>query len=258
MLDYGAAALNDGLMRGPQWTAYVTNLVASAASNRVWSFLAGRRSQINLMRDGLLLTSAGRNVPQPMVEAIDWPDVTAIDLSKGPVRITTRSGVHTIHGFDKADRLQFYDAIAEARMHTGLPPSHVTIAGTGTLATARNTKKRWAAVLEWGVTLAVIGAIVAHINGSAAVCKPVAAKVDADVFLINGEPDAGFTVHATIANTGKEGPIKVKAVLTTSEGTFTREQSVSFPENATRVLDFGFPEPTINATNVQGVVSCSP
>ncbi len=41
-----------------------------------------------------------------------------------------------------------------------------------------------------------------------------------DVFIIDGNPDASYTITANIKNLGKPGPIHITAILETSEGEF--------------------------------------
>ena len=153
---------------------------------------------------------------------------------------------------DKGNRREFSDALNEARLRGDIP-AHVVLAGWP----PKKPKSRWWIVLEWAAAIAVLAAFLSrHEWAGGPGCKIQALKTESDVFMVDGQPDAGFTVHTTIANTGSQGEIRIKAVLETSEGTFRREQTLTFPEKATRTLDFGFPEPTINATNVQGVISC--
>lgn len=94
-------------------------------------------------------------------------------------------------------------------------------------------------------------------GGTKLPCQVISVKTDADMLLIGGEFDAGFSVNANVKNTGDVAALfKVVAKLSTSEGNFERTQDiVIFPDQVER-LKYGFHEPTINAGNVQGRVSC--
>ena len=72
-----------------------------------------------------------------------------------------------------------------------------------------------------------------------------------DVRLVNGEFDAGITAHLTVKNNGKAGLIQIAAIVSCSDGEWTRSQNVSFEEDETKDFEFFFSEPTINATNIQ-------
>src|SRR5690606_24888202 len=83
-------------------------------------------------------------------------------------------------------------------------------------------------------------------------------KAVSDVFLVNGEMDAGYTVSVTVKNVGKEGKVALVANLSTSEGDFHRSQELQLPEGDVRDLKYQFTEPTLNATNVQARMECTP
>lgn len=79
-----------------------------------------------------------------------------------------------------------------------------------------------------------------------------------EVFLANGQFDAGYVVQTTIENTGRQGRILVEASLTTSEGTLTRRQWETFGPGERREVRVNFPEPTVAASNPSSYLSCSP
>jgi hypothetical protein len=78
------------------------------------------------------------------------------------------------------------------------------------------------------------------------------------IFITNGDADAGYSIYATISNNGVQGPIRITARLDTSEGDFTREQNYTLSGNSSKEFKFGFPEPTINVTFVQGEFHVAP
>lgn len=94
--------------------------------------------------------------------------------------------------------------------------------------------------------------------GNEAVGHIVEVHQVADVGLINGEPDAGVRVKTTIRNEGKEGFLRVKARLSSSEGEWTREQKLHFDSGESKDLAWFFSEPSVNASNVQSWVEVSP
>ncbi len=113
----------------------------------------------------------------------------------------------------------------------------------------------------------IFGAIVAVLGlayaggwdpGNEAVGHIVEVYQLADVGLINGQPDAGVRVKTIIKNEGKEGFLRVKARLSSSEGEWTREQKLHFSSGESKDLAWFFSEPSVNASNVQSWVEVSP
>ncbi len=93
---------------------------------------------------------------------------------------------------------------------------------------------------------------------SAPSCKILAHKLDSDIFLVNGEADAGYYTNLTLKNEGKKGDITIGVTLSTSEGTFERTQELLLDEGEERQLSFTFTEPTVNASNIQARYKCKP
>lgn len=89
-------------------------------------------------------------------------------------------------------------------------------------------------------------------------CSILSKSADPDSFLVENEADYGYTVSARIQNLGDAGNLTISAVLSSSEGEWTRTQTISLAAKDTRDLKFGFHEPTINSTNVVYSVSCKP
>lgn len=83
-------------------------------------------------------------------------------------------------------------------------------------------------------------------------------EVISDFGVIDGEPEAGYTVQFTIKNVGEKGAITIKPKLSCSEGEWSRKQTITLNAGASRNLSYFFHEPTINATNVQGSVRVFP
>ena len=110
----------------------------------------------------------------------------------------------------------------------------------------------WAVIIVVG--LGIIGFLA---DVSQAECELVSRSLDADMFLIDGEPDAGFTYSAVVKNVGEAGEITVTAELSTSEGAFERKQRLNFAAQEEKRISFGFHEPTINAQNIEGTIRCS-
>ena len=80
----------------------------------------------------------------------------------------------------------------------------------------------------------------------------------ADVKIVNGEPDAGYTVTCTVTNVGQAGIVEVEPWISCSEGEWKRSQRLNFNAREAKNLSFFFHEPTVNATNCHGGVSVSP
>ena len=93
---------------------------------------------------------------------------------------------------------------------------------------------------------------------SAARGKIVQAKARPDVQITSEGPDYGVTVTATIKNVGRAGSLMISPEISTSEGEWDRTQHLHFAANETKTLTWFFPEPTINADNIQFEVSVFP
>lgn len=76
-------------------------------------------------------------------------------------------------------------------------------------------------------------------------------RCEHDTRVINGDLDYGVSVTLTAKNVGEPGNITIVPRLSTSEGEWDREQSLSFGAGEARTLTYFFHEPTINATNIQ-------
>jgi hypothetical protein len=83
-------------------------------------------------------------------------------------------------------------------------------------------------------------------------------EVNYDFGIINGKPDAGYTVTFNVKNKGEYGSITIIPKLTCSEGEWLREQTLILDKGESRVLSYFFHEPTINSTNVQATVHSNP
>lgn len=91
-----------------------------------------------------------------------------------------------------------------------------------------------------------------------AICKIVGdLQIQDGIFAVNNQPDYGFEVDATIRNDGDDGDVRLTASLNSSEGKWERNQTIRLTKGQVRSLQFIFPEPTNNATNVEGHFTCS-
>lgn len=79
-----------------------------------------------------------------------------------------------------------------------------------------------------------------------------------EVFLVDGQFDAGYVIYTTIENQGGDGRILVEARLTTSEGVLTKRQWETFARAERREVRINFPEPTVAAANATSYLSCAP
>jgi hypothetical protein len=83
-------------------------------------------------------------------------------------------------------------------------------------------------------------------------------KAKHDVRITSEGPDYGVTVTATIKNVGRAGSLMISPEISTSEGEWDRTQHLHFAANETKTLSWFFPEPTINAGNIQYQVGVFP
>lgn len=79
-----------------------------------------------------------------------------------------------------------------------------------------------------------------------------------DVRLVNGLMDYGVSVAAQVENAGDTGEITLRVALSTSEGEWSRSQTLTIDGGQTKSLSWFFPDPTINATNIQCGVKAFP
>jgi len=109
------------------------------------------------------------------------------------------------------------------------------------------------------IAIGFIGAIITGDDASSkAACELMERSLDADVFLVRGEADAGYRYNVRVKNKGEKGDLTIIANLSTSEGEFERKQTLAFDSQEIRDLSFAFHEPTINASNIQGSITCRP
>ena len=128
---------------------------------------------------------------------------------------------------------------------------------------ARRRHRIWAALAVIVILLLVAMAAINDPSETAlflssASCSVVGTRTHPDVFVVNGAPDAGYTVEAQIRNTGGAGVARINVTLSTSEGRFQRTQDLQLAAGETKPLSFGFSEPTINAANIQSSATCRP
>ncbi len=79
--------------------------------------------------------------------------------------------------------------------------------------------------------------------------------------VIDEKPDAGINVKVTLTNVGEAGFIEVTPELSTSEGEWSRSQTLRFRKGETQTLTYFFHEPTVNvfaSSNVQCRAAASP
>ncbi|MDQ8192357.1 hypothetical protein [Roseibacillus persicicus] len=76
-------------------------------------------------------------------------------------------------------------------------------------------------------------------------------QIAGDAWIVDGEFDYGLQVKSQITNKGEQGDVMVNVTLSSSEGEWTRTQTINFDANETKDLSYVFTEPTVNATNVQ-------
>ncbi len=93
---------------------------------------------------------------------------------------------------------------------------------------------------------------------SKAICQITNINGEPDAQVIDGEMDAGVMVRFTVTNIGERGTIKVETRLSTSEGQWSKKQSLVFDAGESMNLEYFFHQPTINAANIQYSSRCAP
>lgn len=83
-------------------------------------------------------------------------------------------------------------------------------------------------------------------------------KVEPSTDIINGEFDAGYLITFVVTNRGKTGPIKIRPSLSSSEGEWSRSQTINFNRGESKRFSYFFHEPSISATNIYESVRLTP
>lgn len=83
-------------------------------------------------------------------------------------------------------------------------------------------------------------------------------KAEEDTRIVNNEMDYGVSISFTLTNAGEAGLIRVSPWLSSSEGEWSRQQTLNVGAGQAINLTYFFPEPTINASNVQYGVRTKP
>jgi hypothetical protein len=94
-------------------------------------------------------------------------------------------------------------------------------------------------------------------NEVIAACTVESLNLDSDIFITNGEADAGVRATALIRKEKRDGNVTVSVTISSSEGDLTKERTVHMTENQRANVVLQFPEPTINAINITGQAKCS-
>jgi hypothetical protein len=149
--------------------------------------------------------------------------------------------------------------------------------GTAALLQARGGTNVWFgilwAVIAWLVMSAIVGTAIAiryqpsreaqeaadaPSAPSGPKCEVLHVEQSSDAFLVNGEWDFGYEVSTIVRNESASGTVNIVVRLSTSEGTYEREQEVILNKGESMKLEYKFHEPTIGAQNVQAQVGCRP
>ncbi|MCB1129750.1 MAG: hypothetical protein KDN05_01380 [Verrucomicrobiae bacterium] len=83
-------------------------------------------------------------------------------------------------------------------------------------------------------------------------------KMNADAWLVNEQLDYGVRLLAHVKNNGQQGDVIIAVTLTSSEGEWTRKQTLNFDADETKELAYVFTEPTVNASNLQYRITTLP
>ena len=93
-------------------------------------------------------------------------------------------------------------------------------------------------------------------NEVIAACKVEKVNVAADIFLTNGEADAGFLVNILVNKTAKNGEVTITVRLSSTEGNIQKDRTVFMNKGQRSWIAIQFPEPTINAQQVTATAGC--
>lgn len=87
-------------------------------------------------------------------------------------------------------------------------------------------------------------------------CKLERVEVNADVFVVNGEMDAGFVVDVFTKRTAQDGQVTINVVLSSTEGDVRKRRTVFLEKDKLNKVSFQVHEPTIAAQQVSASASC--
>jgi hypothetical protein len=68
-----------------------------------------------------------------------------------------------------------------------------------------------------------------------------------------GNADAGYEVQAVVQNRGGRATFVVTATLSCSEGEWKRSRTIILAQEATEIVSFAFPQPTLSATDIRSL-----
>ena len=88
--------------------------------------------------------------------------------------------------------------------------------------------------------------------------KIVQQSCESDAGVVNGEMDYGVTVKLRVKNVGEAGTLKITAAISSSEGEWKKNQTLTFRAGEEKSLTYFFHEPTINVRNVECQLGVSP
>lgn len=87
-------------------------------------------------------------------------------------------------------------------------------------------------------------------------CAVQDVRMEAKTDIVNGDFDWGVQLTGIIANQGPAQYLMVSADLSTSEGSFRRQQRLRFESGQMRHMGFFIHEPSAGAQNIAGEMSC--
>jgi hypothetical protein len=115
------------------------------------------------------------------------------------------------------------------------------------------------------IAVALLGVLAAgvyfRLRGESAklACETLHVEASGEAFLVNGQPDWGYQVKVLVRNAADvKGFFGIQVSLSTSEGSFERQQEYVLEAGETQSLNYSFHEPTIGASNVQPRAACVP
>ncbi|MCO5146664.1 MAG: hypothetical protein M9895_10880 [Aquamicrobium sp.] len=88
-------------------------------------------------------------------------------------------------------------------------------------------------------------------------CRVEKIDVNNEVFIINNDSDYGFVVNVLVRREYRDGDVTVKVRLSSTEGDIEKRRTIYMKKDQASVVQLQFPEPTINAQQVQAFASCT-
>lgn len=134
----------------------------------------------------------------------------------------------------------------------------------------REKQRKLISSLAWIMGIAAVAMVLAlndklrtrigqalQLAASSAQCQVEGSRQTPETFILNGSPDFGYEVQAVVRNAGKDGAVRVTAVLKLGQPAYRRSEQLHLAAGASRNLRFQFPEPDFQLATASHQIRCN-